>query len=130
MYNIFMKLKCANCHQRTITLKQTFLSPKNFTCSNCNAELSRENNKYLYYSLLLLGLVLGLLIVKLFIRIGINRYIAIPLFPLMPIICLHVSSYTKLYSNIPKAKTSLKEFILTMIILIPIIMFISTVLGF
>lgn len=125
-----MKIKCANCHLRTITLKQTFFSPKKMICSDCNAELCRESNKYLYYSLFLFCFMLGLLIVKFFIRIGINRYIATPIFPLMAIICLHVSSYTKLYSNIPEAKINLKEFILTMIILIPTIMIISTLLGF
>lgn len=125
-----MKIKCANCNQRTISIKQIFLSTKKFSCPKCNTELTRESNKYLYYSLFLLSLVLVLLIVKLFLKLGINRYFATPLLPLMAIACLQVSSYTKPYSKNAESKMNLKEFLLTMIVLVPLIAIISTLLGF
>jgi hypothetical protein len=125
-----MKIKCANCNEKTITLKQTFLSPKKMICPKCNVELIKVNSKLIYYSLSMLSLVLVLLITKFFIKIGISRYITIPLLPFLVIISLHISSYTKISSEDSEVKFNFKEFILTLIIGIPLIMLISTLLGF
>jgi hypothetical protein len=111
-----VKIKCANCNQRTISIYKFYFPTSGIVCPKCNTTLHKKQNLFLYCFLFLMSFCLFMLLTKLFIKSGINRYYSIPIFLLMMFFSLHISTHTSIYSS-KSEKSKRKELIILFLII-------------
>lgn len=129
MYNYLMKIKCANCNQKTIPFKTFYFPTNGIICSNCNSILHKKQRPFLYWSLFLTSFCIWMILTKYFIRNGINRYLSLPIVLLMIFISLHLSTDTATGEDSNK-KLKRKELIITFLIIYPLILILMKIFNF
>jgi len=124
-----MKIKCANCGQKTISFKKAHFSTRIFNCPNCYSSLKADRHNVLYWFLFLINFLVWMLLTKFFIRNGINRYLSLPLILGMVFLILHVSTYTIINDN-KIEKLNIKEFFYTFVIIYPLLLILMMIFKF
>lgn len=124
-----MKIKCANCNQKTISFKEAHFSSQKITCPKCNASLKTERHNFLYWFLFFVNFSIWMLLTKYFIRNGINRYLSLPVMIAMVIVILHISTFTIINDNKSK-KISFKELLYTFLIIYPLLLILMKIFNF
>jgi hypothetical protein len=124
-----MKIKCANCNQKTISFKAFYFPSNGIVCPKCNSILQKKQRPFLYYFLFLTSFSISMVLTKYFIRYGINRYISIPIFLILIFVSLHFSTGTAIKEDSTKT-FKLKELLISFLIIYPLLLILMKVFNF